>query len=197
MSSHIRDKETPDVSTPSSNNVQTSLAEKEDIFPANDFSEGREGRKTNQLEYLRHVVMKALWKHPDSRMFKSPVDIIDLGIPDNLKVITHPICLGCIKTRYRNETCDIYFSLISITLYNVSFHLIENVDFIFSSHRLEQKHYWSAKECIEDLNLVFERYFANKKIERGIKPTEESLEKLFRKKVALMPKREVIYDRRL
>ena len=82
-------------------------------------------------------------------------------------------------------------------MYNVSFHLIENVDFIFSSYRLEQKHYWSAKECIEDLNLVFERYFANKKIERGIKPTEESLEKLFRKKVALMPKREVIYDRRL
>ena len=74
--------------------------------------------------------------------------------------------------------------------------MIQYVDFIFSSYRLEQKHYWSAKECIEDLNLVFERYFANKKIERDIKPTEESLEKLFRKKVALMPKREVIYDRR-
>ena len=114
MSSHIRDKESPDVSPPSSNNVQTSLAEKEDIFPANDFSEGREGRKTNQLEYLRHVVMKALWKHPDSRMFKSPVDIIDIGIPDNLKVIAHRICLGCIKTRYRNETYYFYSSYICI-----------------------------------------------------------------------------------
>ena len=105
MSRDIKDKETPNLPPPSSNNIQTSLAEKDDIIQANDLLEGREGRKTNQLEYLRHVVMKALWKHPDSRMFKSPVDIIDLGIPNNLKVIGHPICLGCIKTRYRNETC--------------------------------------------------------------------------------------------
>ena len=105
MSRDIKDKETPNLSPPSSNNIQTSLAEKDDIIQANDLLEGREGRKTNQLEYLRHVVMKALWKHPDSRMFKSPVDIVDLGIPSNLRVIAHPICLGCIKTRYRNETC--------------------------------------------------------------------------------------------
>ena len=116
MSRDIRDKETPDVSPPSSNNIQTSLAENEDITEANDFLEVREGRKTNQLEYLRHVVMKALWNHPDSRMFKSPVDIIDIGIPNNIKVIAHPICLGCIKTRYRNETYYFYFSLICITL---------------------------------------------------------------------------------
>ena len=102
MSRDIKDKETPNLSPPSSNNIQTSLAEKDDIIQANDLLEGREGRKTNQLEYLRHVVMKALWKHPDSLMFKSPVDIIDLGKP---KVIAHTICLGCIKTRYRNETC--------------------------------------------------------------------------------------------
>ena len=104
MSRDIKDKKTPNLSPPSSNNIQTSLAEKDDIIQANDLLEGREGRKTNQLEYLRHVVMKALWKHPDSRMFKSPVDIIVLGIPNNLKVVAHPICLGCIKTRYRNET---------------------------------------------------------------------------------------------
>ena len=81
--------------------------------------------------------------------------------------------------------------------YNISFHLIEYFDFIFSSYRLEKKHYWSAKECIEDFNIVFERHFANKTIERDIEPTKESLDKLFRKKVALMPKREVIYDMRL
>ena len=81
--------------------------------------------------------------------------------------------------------------------YNISFNLIEYFDFIFSSYRLEQKHYWSAKECIEDLNQVFERYFDNKKFERDIEASKESLEKLFRKKIALMPKREVIYDRRL
>ena len=84
------------------------------------------------------------------------------------------------------------FSLICI---NISFQLIEYFDFIFSSYRLEQKHYWSANECIEDFNQVFERYFDNKKFERE-KPSKESLEKLFRKKVALMPKREVIYDKR-
>ena len=112
MSRDEKDKETPNFSPPSSNNSQASLAEKDDIIQANDLLEGREGRKTNQLEYLRHVVMKALWKHPDSRMFKSPVDIIDIGIPNNLKVIAHPICLGCIKTRYRNETYYFYFSLI-------------------------------------------------------------------------------------
>ena len=114
MSWDIKDKEIPKLSPPSSNKIQTSLAEKDDVIQANDFSEGREGRKTNQLEYLRHVVMKALWKHPDSRMFKSPVDIIELGIPDNVKLIAHPICLGCIKTRYRNETCYIYFLLIFV-----------------------------------------------------------------------------------
>ena len=81
--------------------------------------------------------------------------------------------------------------------YNISFQLIEYFDFIFSSYRLEKKHYWSAKECIDDFNIVFERYFANKKIEKDIKPTTESFENLFRKKVALMPKREVIYDMRL
>ena len=81
--------------------------------------------------------------------------------------------------------------------YNISFNLIGYFDFIFSSYRLEQKHYRSAKECIEDFNLVFERYFDNEKIEKDIEPTKESLEKLFRKKIALMPKREVIYDRRL
>ena len=89
------------------------------------------------------------------------------------------------------------FSLIcKISSYNISFNLIEYFDFIFSSYRLEQKHYWSANECIEDFNQVFKRYFDYKNIERDIKPTKESLEKLFRKKVALMPKREVIYDRR-
>ena len=64
-------------------------------------------------------------------------------------------------------------------------------------YRLEQKHYWSAKECIKDFELVFERYFANNQYERDMEPTKESLEKLFRKKVAIMPKREVIYDKRL
>ena len=67
----------------------------------------------------------------------------------------------------------------------------------FSSNRLEQKHYWSAKECIEDFNLVFERYFANNQYEGDIEPTKESLEKLFRKKVDLMQKKEFIYDKRL
>ena len=64
----------------------------------------------------------------------------------------------------------------------------EYFDFIFSSYRLEQKHYLSAKECIEDFNLVFDRYFDNKKIERDIEPTKESLEKLFRKKSCINAK---------
>ena len=56
MSRDIKDKETPNLSAPSSNNIQASLAEKDDIIQANDLLEGREGRKTNQLAIYQSAV---------------------------------------------------------------------------------------------------------------------------------------------
>ena len=42
------------------------------------------GRNTNQLEYLRDAVIKDVRNHKHSRPFLSPVDAVELNIPDML-----------------------------------------------------------------------------------------------------------------
>ena len=63
----------------------------------------RPGRNTNQLQYLKNTVMKAVWKHQFGWPFQSPVDAQKLNIPDYHKIIKHPMDFGTIKKRLENN----------------------------------------------------------------------------------------------
>lgn len=39
------------------------------------------GRRTNQLQYMEKVVVKALWRHQFAWPFYQPVDAVSLGLP--------------------------------------------------------------------------------------------------------------------
>jgi hypothetical protein len=68
-------------------------------MPRKDFP----GRQTNQLQYLKNVVIKAVWKHQFGWPFHTPVDAIKLNIPDYHKIIKHPMDFGTIKKRLENN----------------------------------------------------------------------------------------------
>lgn len=63
----------------------------------------RQGRNTNQLNYLKNTVMKAVWKHHFGWPFQTPVDAVKLNIPDYHKIIKHPMDFGTIKKRLENN----------------------------------------------------------------------------------------------
>ena len=77
------------------------------VFPPFTPRADRPGRNTNQLKYLRDVVMKAVWKHQFGWPFQTPVDAIKLNIPDYHKIIKHPMDFGTIKKRLDH---NYYFS---------------------------------------------------------------------------------------
>ncbi|XP_055338654.1 bromodomain-containing protein 3-like [Paramacrobiotus metropolitanus] len=59
-------------------------------------------KNSNQLQYLKNVMMKALTKHNMAWPFASPVDAIALCIPDYHDIITQPMDLGTIQKRLDN-----------------------------------------------------------------------------------------------
>lgn len=61
------------------------------------------GRNTNQLHYLKTIVMKAVWKHQFGWPFQTPVDAMKLNIPDYHKIIKNPMDFGTIKKRLDNN----------------------------------------------------------------------------------------------
>ena len=61
------------------------------------------GRNTNQLHYLKTIVMKAVWKHQFGWPFQTPVDALKLNIPDYHKIIKNPMDFGTIKKRLENN----------------------------------------------------------------------------------------------
>lgn len=63
----------------------------------------RPGRNTNQLSYLKNIVMKAVWKHHFGWPFHSPVDAIKLNIPDYHTIIKNAMDFGTIKKRLENN----------------------------------------------------------------------------------------------
>jgi hypothetical protein len=65
--------------------------------------EGRQGRNTNQLNYLKTTVMKAVWKHQFGWPFQYPVDAIKLNIPDYHTIIKNAMDFGTIKKRLENN----------------------------------------------------------------------------------------------
>ncbi|KAK1339800.1 hypothetical protein QTO34_018357 [Cnephaeus nilssonii] len=63
----------------------------------------KNGRLTNQLQYLQKVVLKALWKHSFSWPFQQPVDAVKLQLPDYYTIIKNPMDLSTIKKRLENK----------------------------------------------------------------------------------------------
>ncbi|XP_028273246.1 bromodomain-containing protein 3-like [Parambassis ranga] len=61
------------------------------------------GRRTNQLQYMQNVVIKALWRHQFAWPFYKPVDAVTLGLADYHKIITSPMDMGTIKKRLENN----------------------------------------------------------------------------------------------
>ena len=60
----------------------------------------RPGRVTNQLQFLKNNVMKAMWKHQYGWPFHNPVDTIQFGLKDYFKIVKKPMDLG--KHKYLN-----------------------------------------------------------------------------------------------
>ncbi|XP_076016084.1 bromodomain-containing protein 3-like isoform X3 [Genypterus blacodes] len=71
--------------------------------PPDVTNHSRPGRKTNQLQCMQNVVMKAVWKHAFAWPFHTPVDAVKLGLPDYHKIITSPMDLGTIRKRLENN----------------------------------------------------------------------------------------------
>ncbi|XP_028169621.1 bromodomain-containing protein 3 [Ostrinia furnacalis] len=63
----------------------------------------RQGRVTNQLQFLQKNVMKAVWKHKLAWPFQQPVDAKKLNLPDYHKIIKKPMDLGTIKKRLESN----------------------------------------------------------------------------------------------
>nr|XP_027211850.1 bromodomain-containing protein 3-like isoform X1 [Penaeus vannamei] len=57
--------------------------------------------------------------------------------------------------------------------------------------RLENKYYWSAKECIQDFNTMFTNCYVYNKPGEDVVLMAQTLEKIFLTKVAAMPKDEI------
>ncbi|KTF75806.1 hypothetical protein cypCar_00041377 [Cyprinus carpio] len=63
----------------------------------------RQGRTTNQLQFLHKVLVKALWRHHFAWPFHEPVDAVRLNLPDYHKIIKQPMDMGSIKKRLENN----------------------------------------------------------------------------------------------
>ncbi|KAM3874418.1 bromodomain-containing protein 3-like [Diretmus argenteus] len=61
------------------------------------------GRKTNHLQFMQNVVIKALWRHQFAWPFYQPVDAVKLGLPDYHRIIKTPMDMGTIKKRLENN----------------------------------------------------------------------------------------------
>jgi len=59
----------------------------------------KKGRNTNQLVFLKKVVVKALMQHRHSLPFRKPVDAKLLNLSDYHKIISEPMDFGTIKSR--------------------------------------------------------------------------------------------------
>ncbi|XP_036901425.1 bromodomain testis-specific protein [Sturnira hondurensis] len=63
----------------------------------------KNGRLTNQLQYLQRIVLRALWRHSFSWPFQKPVDAAKLKLPDYYTIIKNPMDLSTIKKRLEHK----------------------------------------------------------------------------------------------
>ena len=150
------------------------------VFPPFLPRPDRPGRNTNQLKYLRDVVMKAVWKHQFGWPFQTPVDAIKLNIPDYHKIIKHPMDFGTIKKRLEHH------------YYHSAKECIKDFNTVFTNCYVYNK----AGE-VSHRNIFVKAQskdkFVNKNITffQDIVVMAQTLEKLFLTKIATMPKEEI------
>lgn len=142
----------------------------------------RPGRHTNQLQYLKNVVTKSLWRHNFSWPFQNPVDTIKLQIP-----VSRGFCfkIRLIYYFYDIIQCGIYFVQ--------DYHRIirKPMDLGTIKKRLDNYYYWSAKECLNDFKTMFTNCYVYNKPGEDVVFMAQTLEKVFLTKVSDMPKDEV------
>ncbi|RXN37042.1 bromodomain-containing 2-like isoform X1 [Labeo rohita] len=63
----------------------------------------RQGRMTNQLQFLQKALQKTLWRHHFAWPFHEPVDAAKLNLPDYYNIIKQPMDMGTIKKRLENN----------------------------------------------------------------------------------------------
>merc|ERR1712226_950441 len=84
------------------------------VFPPCIPTSKQGGRNTNQLEFMKNVVLKAVWKHPKAWPFHAPVDSVKLNLPDYHEIIKTPMDLGTIEKRLEN----MYYNDVSDCIYD-------------------------------------------------------------------------------
>ena len=80
------------------------------VNPPTEPPANRPGRVTNQLQFLKNNVMKAMWKHQYGWPFHKPVDTIQFGLQDYFKIVRKPMDLGkhfpCLPDRRKDVHTD-------------------------------------------------------------------------------------------
>ena len=63
----------------------------------------RPGRSTNQLNFIKNNILRAMMKQKHAWPFLKPVDTVTLGLPDYFKIIPKPMDLTTVKRRLDNN----------------------------------------------------------------------------------------------
>lgn len=64
----------------------------------------RQGRKTNQLQFMQNVILKSLWKHQFAWPFHQPVDAVQLQLDVSRFEMLHILLTStCLKVKKANS----------------------------------------------------------------------------------------------
>lgn len=150
----------------------------------------RQGRMTNQLQFLQKVLLKSLWRHHFAWPFHEPVDAVKLNLP--VSVIVQLLSVekaAAILPPPPTPTCCHLFNFSRMTsLIRVStkrkvmqyvnlggtlilpsvqdYHKIIKtpMDMGTIKKRLENNYYRSASECMQDFNTMFTNCYIYNKV---------------------------------
>ncbi|TRY80396.1 hypothetical protein TCAL_04716 [Tigriopus californicus] len=131
----------------------------------------RPGRVTNQLQFMKNVVMKGMWKHQHGWPFHTPVDTVKLGLPDYFKIVTKPMDLGTVKRRLENN------------YYWCAKEAIEDIDQMFTNCYMYNK----PGEDVTIMANSLEKHYRSK-LQGGMPPVEVVLTQDVNKKIVKTPK---------
>eukprot|EP00095_Tigriopus_kingsejongensis_P011462 maker-scaffold1042_size67897-snap-gene-0.10 protein:Tk11462 transcript:maker-scaffold1042_size67897-snap-gene-0.10-mRNA-1 annotation:"low quality protein: bromodomain-containing protein 2-like" len=131
----------------------------------------RPGRVTNQLQFLKNVVIKGMWKHQHGWPFHTPVNAIKLGIPDYFKIVTRPMDMGTVKRRLENN------------YYWCAKEAIDDVNQMFTNCYMYNK----PGEDVTIMANSLEKHFLSK-VQNGLPPVEVVLTQDVHKKIVKTPK---------
>ncbi|XP_036762374.2 bromodomain testis-specific protein [Manis pentadactyla] len=153
----------------------------------------KNGRLTNQLQYLQKDVLKALWKHAFSWPFQQPVDAVKLKLPDYYTIIKNPMDLNTIKKRLEHkyyvnaseciEDFNIMFS--NCYLYNKP-----GDDIVLMAQALEKLYRQKLSQMPQEEQVIDGKERIKKGIQQNVavssvkeKQSPKALEKVFKQQV--------------